>query len=65
MGFVLRLRWLWLAKVDSDKTWSGYFFRADRSSHDFFDAFVQYRWVMGQVPCFGWTVSSMGALSSC
>jgi hypothetical protein len=40
MGFVLRLRWLWLDRVDSDKTWSGYFFRADMSAQAFFDASV-------------------------
>jgi hypothetical protein len=40
MGFVLRLRWLWLDRVDSDKTWSGYFFRADLSAQAFFDASV-------------------------
>jgi hypothetical protein len=40
MGFALRIRWLWLARVDSDKTWSGYNFRVDKSSQDFFDASV-------------------------
>jgi hypothetical protein len=40
MGFALRLRWLWLDRVDSDNTWSGYFFRADRSAHAFFEALV-------------------------
>jgi hypothetical protein len=40
MGFALRLRWLWLDRVDSDKTWSGYFFRADRSAQAFFEASV-------------------------
>jgi hypothetical protein len=40
MGFVLCLRWLWLNRVDSDKTWSGYFFRAGRSAQAFFDASV-------------------------
>jgi hypothetical protein len=41
MGFTLRLHWLWLARVDSDKTWSRYFFQADQASQDFFDASVQ------------------------
>jgi hypothetical protein len=40
MGFALRLRWLWLARIDSDKTWSEYAFRVDRSSKKFFDASV-------------------------
>jgi hypothetical protein len=40
MGFALRLRWLWLDRVDSDKTWSGYFSRADRSAQAFFEASV-------------------------
>jgi hypothetical protein len=40
MGFTLCLHWLWLARVDSDKTWSGYFFRVDRSSQDLFDVSV-------------------------
>jgi hypothetical protein len=40
MGFALRLRWLWLDRVDSDKTWSGYFFGADRSAQAFFEASV-------------------------
>jgi hypothetical protein len=40
MGFALRLRWLWLDRVDSDKTWSGYFFRADRSAQALFEASV-------------------------
>jgi hypothetical protein len=40
MGFALRLRWLWLERVDSDKTWSGYFFRANRSAQAFFEASV-------------------------
>jgi hypothetical protein len=41
MGFALCLRLLWLDRVDSDKTWSGYFFRADRSAQAFFDASVK------------------------
>jgi hypothetical protein len=40
MGFALRLCWLWLDRVDSDKTWSGYFFRADRSAQAFFEGSV-------------------------
>jgi hypothetical protein len=40
MGFVLRLRWLWLARVDSEKTRSVYLFQADRSSQDIFDASI-------------------------
>jgi hypothetical protein len=31
---------LLLARVNSDQIWSGYFFRADRPSQDFFDASV-------------------------
>jgi hypothetical protein len=40
MGLTLRLHWLWLARVDSDKTWSEYAFRVDRSCKEFFDASV-------------------------
>jgi hypothetical protein len=40
MGFALRLRWLWLDRVDSDKTWSRYFFSVDWSAQAFFDASV-------------------------
>jgi hypothetical protein len=41
MGFALRLCWLWLGRVDSDKTWLRYSFRADdMSSQEFFDASV-------------------------
>jgi hypothetical protein len=40
MSFALRLRWLWLARVDSNKTWPGYNFWVDKSSQAFFDASV-------------------------
>jgi hypothetical protein len=40
MGFALRLRLLWLDMVDSDKTWLGYFFRADQSAQALFYASV-------------------------
>jgi hypothetical protein len=40
MGFALRICWLWLARVDSDKTWSEYAFRVDGSSKEFFNASI-------------------------
>jgi hypothetical protein len=40
LGFALRLHWLRLDMVDSDKTWPGYFFRVDQSSQAFFDVSV-------------------------
>jgi hypothetical protein len=40
MGFALRLRWLWLARVDVDKTWLGYSFRVDKASQEFFDTSI-------------------------
>jgi hypothetical protein len=40
MGFALLLCWLWLGKVDMDKTWSGYKFQVDKSAQDFFDMSV-------------------------
>jgi hypothetical protein len=39
-GFALQLHWLWLARVDSNNTSSGYNFRVDKSSQDLFDASV-------------------------
>jgi hypothetical protein len=36
MDFALRLHWLWLARVDMDKTWSGYNFLVDKLAHDRF-----------------------------
>jgi hypothetical protein len=40
MGFTLRLYWLWLARTNGDKTWSGYCFTSDRASKKYFDASV-------------------------
>jgi hypothetical protein len=40
MGFALCFRWLWLARVDFNKTWSEYNFWVDKSLQDFFDASV-------------------------
>jgi hypothetical protein len=39
-GMALRLRWLWLARTDLDKTWVMFQFPTDRFAHAFFDASV-------------------------
>lgn len=40
MGMALRMRWLWLARTDISRTWSGYSFMADDPSKAFFDASI-------------------------
>jgi hypothetical protein len=63
MGFALRLRWLWLDRVDSDKTWSGYFSGPIGRLRLSLKRRLQCKLVMVHEPCFGRIVGSMGALS--
>jgi hypothetical protein len=63
-GTTLHLRWLWLVRTDLDRTWVTFLFPIDCTTKALFDASITVE--IEDVPrlCFGWTTSSLVALSN-
>jgi hypothetical protein len=54
MGMVLHMRWLWFARTDPERAWSGFKFGNEVQAESFSRLPSRSRSEMGGEPCSGW-----------